>query len=88
MKFKWLTGTDAAAVLYFRQAGIFNSLVVIICTAGCAFFMTFPQYWLRLWTEADADRAVMFMVGYVVQGLLAWALTSITLWWVDTYSSV
>jgi hypothetical protein len=53
---------------------------MILCTATYSFYITFPQYWLKWWTEADASAEWFYIAGYVLFALLAWTATNGTMW--------
>lgn len=51
-----------------------------------SFFITFPQYWLKVWTDAvgtgDGNH-VWFILGYALLLLAAWLTTNAMMWYVS-----
>ncbi|KAF5016110.1 hypothetical protein F66182_12314, partial [Fusarium sp. NRRL 66182] len=45
------------------------------CTILYSFFITFPQYWLQLWTD-DGSRDLFYACGFLLLSTLSWASTS------------
>ncbi|EGX88465.1 ATP-binding cassette transporter, putative [Cordyceps militaris CM01] len=64
---------------YIKASGVFNSLFMIGCTATYSFFNTFPHYFLKRWTEADADRQIFNICAYGSLALCAWIATNGTM---------
>jgi len=55
------------------------------CTAVYSFFITFPQYWLKLWThsvEAGDTGHSWFILGYALLVPAAWLTTNAMMWYV------
>lgn len=55
------------------------------CTAVYSFFITFPQYWLKVWTDAVGaghGNHVWFILGYALLVLAAWLTTNAMMWYV------
>ncbi|KAK3336055.1 ABC transporter type 1, transmembrane domain-containing protein [Cercophora scortea] len=68
---------------YFASAGIKNVVFMLACTALYSFFITFPQYWMKWWTqdaEGDGNHTVFYAVGYAALNLLAWISTNGIMW--------
>lgn len=57
-----------------------NSVLMMLCTASYSFFITFPQYWLKRWTESEPSRHELYMVGYILLTAMAWTSTCGTVW--------
>ncbi|KAK1831127.1 ABC transporter, partial [Podospora conica] len=71
------TGDITLYGYYFRFAGIVNLVVLATCAASTAFFMTIPQYWLKLWTEkAHGASAAFYITGFLLLSLMAWISTN------------
>ncbi|KAK3500859.1 hypothetical protein B0T13DRAFT_527250 [Neurospora crassa] len=70
---------------YFSNAGLLNILLMVACTASYSFFITFPQYWVKWWTQNDElDSAskrdtVYYALGYALLYLMAWISTNGTM---------
>ncbi|KAK2590797.1 hypothetical protein QQS21_011518 [Conoideocrella luteorostrata] len=80
------TGNFSLYGFYFRSSGTFNALFMISCTATYSFFITFPHYWLKRWTDADQSAEWHYMLVYGVLALCAWTATNGTMW--STYMLV
>ncbi|KXL50255.1 MAG: hypothetical protein FE78DRAFT_533189 [Acidomyces sp. 'richmondensis'] len=65
---------------YFRAAGLANCWLLAACTAAYSFFITIPQYWLRLWTESHNASTNYYACIYVLLAILAWTATNGTMW--------
>lgn len=70
---------------YFGYIGTINLLVLISCTMSYSFFITFPQYWLQLWTD-DGSRDLFYACGFLFLSTMSWASTSTLLWYVSVIS--
>ena len=70
---------------YFGYIGFRNLLVLIGCTMSYSFFITFPQYWLQLWTD-DGSRDLFYACGFLFLSTMSWASTSILMWYVSVIS--
>jgi hypothetical protein len=65
---------------YIRAAGVGNLLLLLAFTASYSFFAMFPQYLLQKWTEAPVSQTRVYIGGYLISSLLAWASTSGSMW--------
>ncbi|KAI0521679.1 putative ABC transporter [Xylaria bambusicola] len=75
------TGDPAIYGYYLRFIGLVNILSIVIFTASYSFFITFPQYWLQLWTERQYNRSDSFyIIGFLLLSLLSWLSTSGQMW--------
>ncbi|KID74916.1 ABC transporter, transmembrane domain, type 1, partial [Metarhizium brunneum ARSEF 3297] len=74
------TGNLSLYGYYFKSAGLFNAIFMIGCTATYSFFITFPHYWLKRWTEADQNVEWLYMMVYGLLALFAWVPTNGTMW--------
>ncbi|RFU73105.1 abc transporter [Trichoderma arundinaceum] len=70
------TGDFSLYSYYLKSAGIMNMAILIVGTALYSFCITFPQYWLKSWTEGSSSRSTYYMVGYVLLAFVAWVTTS------------
>ncbi|KAF4853365.1 ABC transporter atnG [Colletotrichum siamense] len=61
---------------YITAVKLRNFLLLLLCTAGNAFFATFPQYWLQKWTSAPTSETWFYAGGYVLCSFLAWCSTN------------
>ncbi|KAK4216035.1 P-loop containing nucleoside triphosphate hydrolase protein [Rhypophila decipiens] len=85
---------------YFSSAGHKSIMFLLFCTASTAFFMTFPQYWMKWWTEDAATRnqdsnhttTAFYATGYALLALAAWISTNGIMWsqllWVAPAASI
>ncbi|KAI0846774.1 P-loop containing nucleoside triphosphate hydrolase protein [Daldinia vernicosa] len=74
------TGDSALYSYYLKAAGIGNFAFMVTCTASCSFFVTFPQYWLKLWTDSRSSNEWIFIGGYIALYLIAWISTNGIMW--------
>ncbi|KXJ96142.1 ABC transporter type 1, transmembrane domain-containing protein [Microdochium bolleyi] len=65
---------------YIRAAGYTNFIFMALCTAMYSFFITYPQYWLKTWTESTRDNDLAYIIGYVILILAAWLTTNAMMW--------
>ncbi|KAM7206614.1 P-loop containing nucleoside triphosphate hydrolase protein [Rhypophila sp. PSN 637] len=85
---------------YFSSAGHKRIMFLFFCTASTAFFMTFPQYWMKWWTDDAATRnqdsnhttTAFYATGYTFLALTAWISTNGIMWsqllWVAPAASI
>ncbi|KAF3061093.1 Multidrug resistance-associated protein 1 [Daldinia childiae] len=74
------TGDSALYSYYLKAAGIRNFAFMVTCIASCSFFVTFPQYWLKLWTDSRSSNEWFFIGGYITLNLIAWVSTNGIMW--------
>lgn len=62
---------------YCRAAGLVNIVSLASCAILYGFFITFPPYWLKWWTESSqsSSRTGFYMAGYLILLLLAYTTT-------------
>lgn len=62
---------------YCRAAGLGNITTLALCAMLYGFFITFPPYWLKWWTESSQSpsRTGFYMAGYLILLLLAYTIT-------------
>lgn len=61
---------------YCRAAGLMNIATLASCAILYGFFITFPPYWLKWWTESPSSSGTGFyMAGYLALLLLAYTTT-------------
>lgn len=65
---------------YIKAAGYANSAFMASCTAMYSFFITVPQYWLKIWTESTQHSDLPYILGYVMLILAAWLTTNAMMW--------
>ncbi|KAK0618103.1 P-loop containing nucleoside triphosphate hydrolase protein [Bombardia bombarda] len=65
---------------YFASAGFANIVLMIACTASYSFFITFPQYWVKWWTQDDGKDTVFYASGYALLNFMAWVTTNGIMW--------
>ncbi|EMR63296.1 putative multidrug resistance protein [Eutypa lata UCREL1] len=61
---------------YLNATGWGNFFLLVACTVLYSFFITIPQYWLKLWTESDQNQEWLFIGGYVILNFSAWVSTN------------
>ncbi|KAK3329697.1 hypothetical protein B0H66DRAFT_610708, partial [Apodospora peruviana] len=65
---------------YVTNAGIGNVSFLVTLTALFGFFSTFPQYWMKWWTEDTGKHTAFFATGYALLNVAAWTVTSAQMW--------
>lgn len=62
---------------YCRAAGLVNIITLASCAMLYGFFITFPPYWLKWWTESSQSSSDtgFYMAGYLVLLFLAYTIT-------------
>ncbi|KAF5855575.1 hypothetical protein ETB97_008974 [Aspergillus alliaceus] len=74
------TGDPALYGYYLSFIDFENIFFLIISTLLYAFFITIPQYWLRLWTELDGRNTAFYVSGFLILSTLSWISTSAQMW--------
>ncbi|KAI0401067.1 putative ABC transporter [Xylaria palmicola] len=74
------TGDTSLYSYYFGFTGLANLLLLLTTTALYAFFITIPQYWLRLWTEVGGRNNTFYIGGFLLLSFMSWAATSTQMW--------
>ncbi|KAI0127391.1 putative ABC transporter [Xylariales sp. AK1849] len=74
------TGDVALYGYYLGFIDILNHFYLVMDTAICAFCITIPKYWLRLWTESGNQSTAFYIAGYVFLSTVAWITTSAQTW--------
>ncbi|KFX93219.1 hypothetical protein O988_06925 [Pseudogymnoascus sp. VKM F-3808] len=74
------TGDLALYGYYFRFVGLGNILLLAGCTASYSFFITIPQYWLQLWTEAGGKNSTFYIGGFLLLSAMSWTSTNGIMW--------
>ncbi|KAI1078186.1 ABC transporter [Whalleya microplaca] len=77
---KRAAGDTALYGYYIKATARSNFLTLLTFNALYSFFITFPQYWLKLWTELGSQNDWFFIGGYIALNLIAWIFTNITMW--------
>ncbi|KAG2005232.1 hypothetical protein GB937_008929 [Aspergillus fischeri] len=70
------TGDPALYGYYFSSIDFTNIFFLITSTVSYAFFVTIPQYWLRLWTELGGRNTPFYVGGFLFLSTLSWISTS------------
>ncbi|KAI1461835.1 ABC transporter [Annulohypoxylon moriforme] len=65
------TGDSTLYSYYIKAAGLGNSSFMVSCTAIYSFFITFPQYWVKMWTGSEPRNDWFFIGGYVILNFIA-----------------
>lgn len=74
------TGDTALYGYYLGFMNRFDFFFLWSGTLMCAFFMTIPSWWLKLWTEAGGSSSTFYLLGYLAIAFFAWMLTSLQMW--------
>ncbi|KAM3427341.1 hypothetical protein NHJ13734_009013 [Beauveria thailandica] len=74
------TGDTALYHYYLGFIDRFDFIFLNVDTFIYAFFITIPQWWLKLWTEAAGNSNSFYLSGFLVVSFLSWALTSAQMW--------
>ncbi|TVY60887.1 ABC transporter FUM19 [Lachnellula suecica] len=80
------TGDTTLYKYYLKSVGWKDSLTILALTICAQFCVSFPQLWIKFWTEADSrhpgDRTGMFYGVYVMFGVVGLIMT----YWCIVYS--
>lgn len=60
---------------YLKSAGFRSIGAMSLAGALYSFFNTFTHYWLKMWTDTGSTNTAVYMTGYVVLLVLAYAST-------------
>lgn len=77
------TGDSALYGYYIKASGQANVLFFWICVALHTFFITFPQYWLKMWTDSSSSDNWLFIGVYIALNVMAWVFTMGNVWSVE-----
>jgi ATP-binding cassette, subfamily C (CFTR/MRP), member 1 len=72
--------TNTSAGYYLGFIDFVTIFILVACTASYSFFITIPQYWLRLWTELGGSNPSFYIGGYLFLSFMSWSSTSTLLW--------
>ncbi|KAF7587664.1 hypothetical protein BBP40_006894 [Aspergillus hancockii] len=74
------TGDPALYGYYLTFIDFENIFFLVTSTVLYAFFITIPQYWLRLWTELGGRNTAFYVSGFLILSTLSWISTSAQMW--------
>ncbi|KAI0117845.1 putative ABC transporter [Nemania sp. FL0031] len=74
------TGDLSLYNYYYSFIGWVNMFLLVTTTSVYAFFITIPQYWLQLWTEAGGKNTGFYTTGYLFLSFMSWLSTSLQVW--------
>ncbi|XXG94847.1 hypothetical protein Hte_001106 [Hypoxylon texense] len=74
------TGDSALYGYYMKASGLGNVVFMASCTSLYSFFITFPQFWLKMWTDSSSSNNWGFILGYVALNVMAWVTTMGGVW--------
>lgn len=60
---------------YLKSAGFRSIGAMSLAGATYSFFNTFTHYWLKMWTDTGSKNTTLYMTGYMVLLMLAYATT-------------
>ncbi|OTB06021.1 hypothetical protein M426DRAFT_319383 [Hypoxylon sp. CI-4A] len=80
MNSKRKTGDTTLYSYYIKASGLGNFALMIAFSASCSFFLIFPQYWLKMWTDSGSANEWFFIAGYITFILIAWITTNGIAW--------
>lgn len=72
--------TNTTVGYYLSFIDFENIFFLITSTVFYAFFITIPQYWLRLWTELGGRNTAFYVSGFLILSTLSWISTSAQMW--------
>lgn len=61
---------------YLKSAGFRNVGLLFGLTIVYSFSITYPQYWVKSWTEGSPSDSTYYMIGYVLLAVTAWVTTN------------
>ncbi|KAF2721401.1 putative ABC transporter [Polychaeton citri CBS 116435] len=74
------SGDPALYGYYLKSIDVVNIALLLLNTGLYAFFITIPQYWLRLWTEVGSRNTAFYVSGFLFLSTMSWMSTSIQMW--------
>ncbi|XDG06968.1 hypothetical protein ABKA04_006583 [Annulohypoxylon sp. FPYF3050] len=74
------TGDTTLYSYYIKAAGLGNFALMVACTVIYSFFITFPQYWVKMWTSSRSRDEWFFIGGYIAINLIAYVATNGIAW--------
>ena len=74
------TGDLAVYSHYLGTIGKANFFTLVACTSLYSFCVSFPQVWLKWWTEEGGAHLWFYVGGYASLAFVAWASTSFMMW--------
>ncbi|CRG86131.1 Multidrug resistance-associated protein 6 [Talaromyces islandicus] len=74
------SGDPALYGYYLGFIDLINIFYLVAATASYSFFITAPQYWLRLWTEKGSGNSSFYVGGFLFLSTMSWAMTSAQMW--------
>ncbi|KAI1209043.1 ABC transporter [Annulohypoxylon truncatum] len=74
------TGDSSLYGYYIKAAGLGNSALMIACTVTYSFFITFPQYWVKMWTSSGSSNDWFYIGGYIILNFIAYVATNGIAW--------
>ena len=77
---KFMDATNTGIGYYFGFVGFINISILIIFTFSYSFFITTPQYWLKLWTESSGKSTTFYIIGFLFLSVMSWITTSAQMW--------
>jgi hypothetical protein len=72
--------TNMTVGYYLSFIDFENIFFLITSTVLYAFFITIPQYWLRLWAELGGRNTAFYVCGFLILSTLSWISTSAQMW--------
>ncbi|KAL7898266.1 multidrug resistance-associated protein [Trichoderma sp. SZMC 28014] len=70
------TGDFSLYSYYIKSAGFRNVALLLGLTIVYSFSITYPQYWVKFWTEGSPSDSTYYMIGYVLLAVTAWVTTN------------
>ncbi|KAK6448017.1 hypothetical protein FP744_10004267 [Trichoderma asperellum] len=70
------TGDFSLYSYYLKSAGFRNVALLLGLTMVYSFSITYPQYWVKSWTEGSPSDSTYYMIGYVLLAVTAWTTTN------------
>ncbi|KAI2473576.1 ABC transporter [Annulohypoxylon bovei var. microspora] len=74
------TGDSTLYGYYINAAGLGNFGLMVACIASTSFFVTFPQYWVKIWTDSRSNDDWFFIGVYITLNFIAWVSTNGHAW--------
>ncbi|GAB0146635.1 hypothetical protein EsHS_00007028 [Epichloe bromicola] len=70
------SGDPALYAYYLGFIDAMNIFLLLATTMSYGFFVTIPQYWLKLWTESGDKSTAFYVGGFLVLSTMSWVSTS------------
>ncbi|KAH8680546.1 ABC transporter [Xylariales sp. PMI_506] len=72
-------GDSALYGYYIRAAGVGSILLLLATTISYSFFIAFPQFWMKFWTDSG-ESSWFYIAGFAFFTFMSWTSTCTGMW--------